>query len=87
MSESNIKEIIIIGAGPAGASTAIQLKKMGIEPFLIDSRGYAGGLIKNAYRVDNYIGTQSISGSDISENIKQLERINDIFEQQNANII
>lgn len=77
MSESNIKEIAIIGAGPAGASTAIQLKKMGIKPFLIDSRGYAGGLIENAYRVDNYIGTQSISGSDISENIKQhLESFN-----------
>lgn len=77
MSENNIKDIIIIGAGPAGASTAVQLKKMGIEPFLVDSRGYAGGLIENAYKVENYIGSQSTSGSNISENIKQhLESFN-----------
>ncbi|MEI6092492.1 MAG: NAD(P)/FAD-dependent oxidoreductase [bacterium] len=77
MPENNIKNIVIIGAGPAGASVAIQLKKAGIEPFLIDSKGYAGGLIENAYKVQNYIGLKDIKGKSFSEKIKNdLESFN-----------
>ncbi|GAB4302314.1 MAG: thioredoxin-disulfide reductase [Myxococcota bacterium] len=44
----------IIGAGPAGCSAAIQLKRSGIEPLILDSRGEPGGLIENAYSIENF---------------------------------
>jgi len=51
----NIKDVVIIGAGPAGISAAIQLKRYGIEPTLLEKEEI-GGLLKNANLVENYPG-------------------------------
>jgi len=59
-----MKTVAIIGAGPAGTTLAIQLKKLGIDPHLIDTKGCAGGLIENAHRITNYLGMNGISGKD-----------------------
>jgi thioredoxin reductase len=48
-------EIAIIGAGPAGISAAIQLKRLGIEPLLFEGASI-GGMLKNANLVENYPG-------------------------------
>ncbi len=50
----NIK-IVIIGAGPAGIAAAIQLKRYGLPPLLLE-KGRVGGLLWNANRVENYPG-------------------------------
>lgn len=52
---NNIFDVIIIGAGPAGISAAIQLKRYGIK-FLIFEKDSIGGLLKNASLVENYPG-------------------------------
>ncbi len=49
------EQIIIIGGGPAGCACAIQLKRYGFDPLIIE-KDSIGGLIKNAWRMDNYIG-------------------------------
>jgi len=49
------EDVIIIGAGPAGIATAIQLKRYGISP-LIFERQAIGGLLRNANLVENYPG-------------------------------
>jgi thioredoxin reductase len=55
----------IIGAGPAGLATTLQLKRHGIDPLLLE-RGVVGGLLHNANRVENYPGFPSgISGPDL----------------------
>ncbi len=46
------EKIIVIGAGPAGISAAVQLKRMGHDPLVIEQE-CVGGFIRNAYRVDN----------------------------------
>lgn len=51
----NSKNIIIIGAGPAGIATAIQLKRYHIEPVLLEQEAI-GGLLRNANWVENYPG-------------------------------
>ena len=47
--------VIIIGGGPAGMITAIQLKRYGIEPVLFEQKRL-GGLLWNANLVENYPG-------------------------------
>jgi thioredoxin reductase (NADPH) len=52
---NKIYDVIIIGAGPAGISAAIQLKRYGID-FLLLEKDSVGGLLKNASLVENYPG-------------------------------
>ncbi len=67
----NNKEIIIIGAGPAGISAALQLRKYGLNPLMFEI-GSVGGLLRNANRIDNYPGFPGgITGSDLSELFKE----------------
>lgn len=56
------KNIVIVGAGPAGIAASIQLKRMGHEPLLVE-QNRVGGLLWNANLVENYPGfPRGISG-------------------------
>jgi len=50
-----ISPVAVIGAGPAGLATAIQLKRYGIETLVLE-RQRLGGLLLNANLVENYPG-------------------------------
>lgn len=57
--------VTIIGAGPAGIAAAIQLKRSGIDPFVVEKE-CVGGLLKNAHWVENYPGfPEGIAGIDL----------------------
>lgn len=49
------ENVAIIGAGPAGIATAIQLKRYGLVPILFE-KNETGGLLRNANLVENYPG-------------------------------
>jgi len=70
----DVKDVVIIGAGPSGIATAIQLKRYNIEPVLLEQEGI-GGLLRNANLVENYPGfPEGIRGLDLVELFKkQLE--------------
>ncbi len=72
--DMEIEDVVIIGAGPAGIAAAIQLKRHGIVPVVLDKNG-TGGLLKNANLVENYPGfPRGISGPALVELFKrQLE--------------
>ena len=71
-----MKEIIIIGAGPAGITTAIQLKRYGI-PFALIEKERVGGLLWNANLVENYPGfPNGVTGAKLIALMqKQMERL------------
>lgn len=68
-------EVIIIGAGPAGISAALQLQRHAIPALLIE-RDQVGGLLLNAGLVENYPGfPDGISGPKLVDLFKkQLEK-------------
>jgi len=69
--KSVIHDVAIIGAGPAGIAAAIQLKRSGITPLLFE-KTKIGGLLNNAYLVENYPGfPNGISGVKLVEKFKQ----------------
>lgn len=61
-------DVIIIGAGVAGMTSAIYLKRSGINCCLLE-REVPGGQINKSSSVKNYPGFVSISGADLSNNI------------------
>ena len=66
-----VKDVVVIGAGPAGIATAIQLKRYGMNPIILEKNAI-GGLLKNANLVENYPGfPDGISGLQL---VKLLEK-------------
>ena len=69
------KDVIIIGAGIAGLSASIYLKRANIDFLLLEGK-LPGGLLNSLKEVDNYPGFPSSSGKDIllslMEQIKEL---------------
>lgn len=61
-----VKDVAIIGAGPAGIAAAIYLRRAGAD-FVLIEKGEVGGLLRSANLVENYPGFPSgISGLDIA---------------------
>ena len=70
------KQVIVIGGGPGGIASAIQLKRYGLEPLLLESREL-GGLLWNANLVENYPGfPNGVAGTKLIGLMrKQMERL------------
>lgn len=59
---------IIIGAGPAGLTSAIYLRRANKKVLVLEAKG-CGGQIANADKVENYPGIAQISGFELAENL------------------
>lgn len=65
-----MKELVIIGAGPAGLSAALYAARAGLDLMLIESNYMAGGQVLNTYEVDNYLGLPKANGFDMGMQFK-----------------
>ena len=63
-------DAIIIGAGPAGLTSAIYLRRANKKVLMLEAKGY-GGQIAGADKVENYPGIARISGFELAENLYQ----------------
>lgn len=66
MKQNNkIYDSIIIGAGPAGLSAAIYLKRANIDVLVIE-KGAFGGKVNYTAVIDNYLGAEKTFGPDLA---------------------
>ena len=61
-------DVIVIGAGPAGLSAAIYLKRANKNVLVLEKNTY-GGEIVNALKIENYPACPNISGFDFATNL------------------
>src|ERR1700722_14907459 len=61
-------ELIIVGGGPAGAAAAIYAARKRLKTLFITSEW--GGQSTVSTDIQNWVGTTSISGTDLAKNLK-----------------
>ncbi len=67
MSDSEIYDLVIVGGGPGGLSAGIYAQRAALKTLLIE-KGAAGGQIILSDLVENWPGTESISGAELAQN-------------------
>ncbi len=65
-----MKDIIIIGGGPAGLTAAIYAGRSGKSVLLFEGKSF-GGQISKSHKVENYPGFEDISGFEFSMKLKK----------------
>jgi thioredoxin reductase (NADPH) len=63
-------ELLIIGGGPAGLTSAIYCGRAMIDTLLLEN-GVMGGQIRNTYRIENYPGFLEITGEELTNRMME----------------
>lgn len=66
-----MRDLVIIGSGPAGLSAAIYAKRAKLDVVVIEKAGYSGGQIVTTEQVDNYLGLPEIDGFSLGSRFRE----------------
>lgn len=64
--EVKFKELIIIGGGPAGLTSAIYARRAKLDMLLLEDQ-ILGGQVRNSYTIENYPGFKIVSGGELAD--------------------
>ena len=81
-----MRDVVIIGKGPAGISAALYLKRANFNPLVI---GNSLGALDSDTLIENYYGFESISGKELVEKgIQQAKKLEiDVYDQEVLRIV
>ena len=61
-------DVIIIGAGPAGLSTAFWCDELGLDTLVLEQAEQIGGQLHRVYNpINNYLGVKTRNGAELLE--------------------
>lgn len=66
-----MRDLTIIGSGPAGLSAAVYAKRANIDAVVIEKNSMGSGQIIGSPKVDNYLGLPNVSGYELGESFRQ----------------
>ncbi len=66
-----MRDLIIIGSGPAGLAAAIYAKRAELDFIVIEKEAISGGQIINTTEIDNYPGLYHIGGFDLGMKFRE----------------
>ena len=66
-----MKDVIIVGSGPAGLAAAIYAKRAGLDMLVVEKNYTSGGQVLTTYEVDNYPALPGINGFDLGMKMRE----------------
>lgn len=70
--QNDVRDVIIIGSGPAGYTAAIYTARANLKPLMIAGSVTAGGELMNTTDVENFPGfPEGVMGPDLMDNLQQ----------------
>ncbi len=81
--EGEMKDLIILGAGPAGLGASIYASRYKIDHIIIGKE--PGGYLNEIHRIENYLGFEAVSGIDLGAKMRaHVENLGVTLQQETA---